>query len=344
MFGILRTLLAINVMLLHIFSVPSLGNYSVSFFFILSGFLMTYISHNTYGYNYKGFKLFWVNRVLRLFPVYWFIFALTILFILVFPKATSTVKAVFIPTSILEWLSNITMIFPEIVPHRFSPRVVPTSWALTNELLFYFLISLGISKTRFRTLIWVGLSIGYYIFTYIFYDIPTYRYSAVFASSLPFSLGALLFWIIDLYKPKAYRFSYVIYIYILFIINAIVTFYMSSLVREISIYINMILAMVLIYCLFNISSDKKLRNFDKKIGMYSYPIYLSHYLVAFFYITFVNIGVLKNSFKMELKALPIYGLMLFVFCYLVVVLIDKKVDKLKNVIKKKHKLKSIRIK
>ena len=86
MFGILRTVLAINVVLLHIFSVPVFGNYSVSFFFLLSGFLMTHICKETYGYTFIGFKLFWLNRFLRLYPIYYIIILITILALLVYPN------------------------------------------------------------------------------------------------------------------------------------------------------------------------------------------------------------------------------------------------------------------
>ena len=77
MFGILRTLLAINVVLLHIFNVPKLGNYSVSFFFVLSGFLMTLIMNKTYGFTSSGVVFFWKNRILRLYPVYLVLLSIT---------------------------------------------------------------------------------------------------------------------------------------------------------------------------------------------------------------------------------------------------------------------------
>ena len=76
MFGIFRTFLAVNVILLHIFNVPTLGNYSVFAFFILSGFLMTLVVNENYGFSISGFSKFWINRFLRLYPVY-----LTIIFI-----------------------------------------------------------------------------------------------------------------------------------------------------------------------------------------------------------------------------------------------------------------------
>lgn len=137
MFGILRTLLAINVVLLHIFNVPTLGNYSVSFFFLLSGFLMTLIMHESYGFSFKGFKIFWLNRILRLYPTYLVILGITIVAIFVFPLVIRH-PDLYMPNRIIEWASNITMIYPNVVPHRIEPRLVPPSWALTNELLFNF--------------------------------------------------------------------------------------------------------------------------------------------------------------------------------------------------------------
>lgn len=334
MFGILRTLLAINVVLLHIFNVPTLGNYSVSFFFLLSGFLMTLIMHETYGYSFKGFKIFWVNRILRLYPIYLSILIITIVLIFIFPEITVRHSAIKIPDTIIGWFANITMIYPNIVPHRFNPRLVPTAWALTNELLFYLLISFGVSKTLKRTLIWLVLSIGYYIGTYVYYDIATYRYSAIFASSLPFALGGLLYWIVKLKPLKKVSLTWVILLYLIFILNARFKYGFTELLKEISIYINMFIAFLLIYLLYHLKLSNKWKKRDQYIGMYSYPIYLSHYLVAILYVAFIDIAVHKSNFKMDYIALPFYGLLLLLFCYLIVQYIDVNVNKLKARVKR----------
>ncbi len=337
MFGILRTLLAINVVLLHIFNVPTLGNYSVSFFFLLSGFLMTLIMHESYGYTKNGFRTFWLNRGLRLYPSYWFILVITIIMIITFPSVTSRHSAIFMPDSIANWLSNLSMIYPEVLPHRYNPRVVPTSWALTNELCFYLLISLGISKTFKRTIVWVILSILYYILTYLYYDIPTYRYGAIFASSLPFALGAMLYWINKKIELKNVSLSLIIILYICFWINAFVTTRFSAYLSDFPIYLNMVIAFFLIFLLYNFKTNKYWRRKDYHIGMFSYPLYLSHYLVAIFYVLLINNGMIGSKLKMEIPALPYYGLLLFLFCFLIVYCIDIPIDKLKLKLKKKIK-------
>ena len=128
------------------------------------------------------------------------------------------------------------MIHPNVVPHRIEPRLVPPSWALTNELLFYVLISFGISKTFTRTFIWLFISVLYYFVTYYFYDIATYRYSAIFASSLPFALGASFYWINKIIPIKKVSLFSIVILYILFVLNPLLGFKYGETIKELAIY------------------------------------------------------------------------------------------------------------
>ena len=76
MFGIWRTLLAIEVVAYHILPLPLIGRYAVFSFFVLSGFLMTEIMQRAYGYTPGGSVRYLANRALRLLPSYWFAAAL----------------------------------------------------------------------------------------------------------------------------------------------------------------------------------------------------------------------------------------------------------------------------
>jgi peptidoglycan/LPS O-acetylase OafA/YrhL len=69
LFGIFRFTLALNVMIFHVMAIKVIGPYAVYSFFILSGFLMTTIMKNTYGYTVSGFKSYAYNRLLRIFPI-----------------------------------------------------------------------------------------------------------------------------------------------------------------------------------------------------------------------------------------------------------------------------------
>jgi len=335
MFGILRTILAINVVLLHIFNVPALGNYSVSFFFVLSGFLMTYIMHETYTYNLKGFKFFWINRILRLYPIYLIIIFITAIFFLLFPNTILTTHPhLFLPKTISEWGANVTMVYPKILPHKFAPRLSPASWAITNELFFYVLISLGISKTRLRTILWLLISIAYFVGTYLYYDIASYRYGAIPSSSLPFALGACLYWLNKSYPIKVKPIM-IFVVFILFNLNAIFCKDLPSVLKEGTIYVNYILAVIMTYALFGVKVSGKVKAIDTYIGNYSYPIYLSHYLIAIVYTLCIGYGVNKTGFKLSFEALIPYFIILGLFSMLLVHLIDKNVTELKNKLKKK---------
>ncbi len=85
--GILRFILAVSVVLFH--SSPILGfgfvggQTAVQAFYIISGFYMTLILKEKYiGVN-KSYKLFITNRFLRLYPIYWIVFVITIIYALV---------------------------------------------------------------------------------------------------------------------------------------------------------------------------------------------------------------------------------------------------------------------
>lgn len=332
MFGTLRSLLALNVVLLHIFNVRTIGNYSVMAFFVLSGFLMTLIMHETYHFSVRGFKLFWINRILRLYPVYLVIFAFSLLAILLFPSVNRH-PDMHIPSSFMEWISNISMVYPEIIPHRFTPRVVPPSWALTNELFFYILISFGISKNLNRTIIWFFLSCGYFLFTYLFKDLPTYRYSAILAASLPFSLGALLYFFTKkatLMKPSILM---IVATYLGFILNAIYLSQINLGSINLGYYINLLLSLLLVFQLYSLHIDTKTSKIDRFIGHFSYPIYLSHFFVALLYLAWFGYQSNYSSFKLETSDVLLYSLLLFTFCYLIVILIDLPFHRLKKQLK-----------
>jgi peptidoglycan/LPS O-acetylase OafA/YrhL len=61
MFGTYRTYLALIVVVHHLLSVPVIGHYAVHGFFILNGYLMTYIMCRPYGFTANGIKTFAIN-------------------------------------------------------------------------------------------------------------------------------------------------------------------------------------------------------------------------------------------------------------------------------------------
>ena len=135
LFGTYRTILAVLVVALHLGGVKVIGSYAVFGFYILSGFLMTFILQKTYGYSLSGFKTFWLNRFLRLFPLYWVSITVTVVLILLWGQRVQDYhEAMQLPQTFFDTLKNLLILFPD----REYPRLTPPAWALTVELFFYF--------------------------------------------------------------------------------------------------------------------------------------------------------------------------------------------------------------
>ena len=82
--GLFRTLLAVSVLVVHsgpILGVTLLnGDMAITLFFIVSGFLMSLILTE----KYSDIRLFYYNRLLRIFPPFWFSVLFTIIVGVVF--------------------------------------------------------------------------------------------------------------------------------------------------------------------------------------------------------------------------------------------------------------------
>lgn len=297
MFGTWRTLLAIEVVAFHLLFLPFIGAYAVFSFFVLSGFLMTAIVHLTYGYSTRGFVHYLGNRALRLYPDYWFAALIALALIAIF--GASTVQhhhqAMTVPATSAGWVQNVSMIFPAIVPRDIMPRLVPLAWALTVEIVHYVLIGMGISRTKRSTWLWLIASVGYTLAAGSIHHprddlneiIPIYQYSAIPAASLPFSFGALVWHYRSEIQGLMSQFRiglpavliigrWLLYCGIV-ILFAVVRWAPLVMIGN---WINIALSGLIICALFHARSSDRVRDIDRHIGDFSYPIYLLHMPMA----------------------------------------------------------------
>lgn len=341
MFGIYRLYLALMVLVHHYYEVRSVGYWAVVSFFILSGFLMTAIMQGSYGYSPAGMKKYALNRILRLFPSYYFVALVTGILLIVFPAIAD--DTTFLPTSYQGVLANLTMIFPSVYPIDFAPRLVHPTWALTLEIFFYILIALGVSRTRLSSLIWLGVGI-----LYIFYKGSTGRwldsvgYGTILEATLPFSVGAVIYHYREELRQKMvqYRLADWRLVGTLFVINQLAAA-LGHLVlggdvwkiNYIGSYINIGLSAVMILCLFYTKSSGIWKKRDTLLGQFSYPVYLTHTIGASMALYGANLwGWHETGAGFTLIALVItFGL--GAIC---VFLIDEPVEKIRLKIKKQQ--------
>jgi len=301
-------MLALFVVVSHLVSITVIGQYAVHGFFILSGYLMTYIMINTYSYDLPGIRAFALNRILRLYPGYWVLMILMLP--IIFAAGPSAAKvfnfSMGLPDDFFGWVQNLAMIYPDVVPMRISPRVSPPTWALTVEILFYACIGLGLSKTTRRTIIWFVASLIYMALTHVLDLESKYRYSAVMAGSLPFASGAMLYHFRDriaglapwLVTPVG-----VTSLFVAFFSNCLCGCLVVLLgggdeIGCLFYYINLILNFFVILALSKQAGLRISRKLDSSIGDYSYPIYLFHY-PAGLAVSMILFGEARRGFHLD---------------------------------------------
>ena len=156
MLDLYRFALAVFVVQAHIPWPPASGplsQHAVFSFYVLSGFLMTLILNETYGFGPSNFVRFWSNRFLRLYPAYIIVVAITALYMLLV-SPLSELQTVAFPQGFSGWVANLAMFGmagPEISP-RSADNFIPNAWSLSVELFCYLLLSLYFARAPHRAL------------------------------------------------------------------------------------------------------------------------------------------------------------------------------------------------
>ena len=348
--GVIRLLLAVSVLLAHA-GVEALigGVLAVQIFFMISGYLISFIL--TEAKTYSSVKDFYVNRALRIFPIYWTVALLAL--------AVQIVGAVFfgrsplfsayseMPTlaSYFLGVTNLTLFGQDQVMFMsvqdstlqytgdfinsevqlWQGLLVPPAWSLGVELSFY-LVAPFILLSKKKLLLFFALSLALralFIFLGFGFDDPwSYRF---FPTELAvFLAGAISHQFIS---PKIAKLGENAQKYGSSILVA-ASFALVVLAPAVPIDKNLRTLLVLGFFLvalpflFQYQKEKKL---DRFLAGMSYPFYIWHWLV---------IGVLGRTLKdLELERLEFTFLALVVtlaLAWLSVRLIEVPIEKLRN--------------
>lgn len=120
------------------------GYTGVDFFFLLSGFVIFYIHHRDIG-DPSRLREYSLKRFVRVFPIYWIVAVPIVILHLIRPmRGFQYLDAPgAIPLSLL------------LLPQESTP-ILPVSWTLTHELLFYVIFGLAILLDRRKSAALVG--------------------------------------------------------------------------------------------------------------------------------------------------------------------------------------------
>lgn len=310
---------------------------------------MTTIMHETYGYSLGGVSKYAVNRFLRLYPLYWVmlvITALAVLFATGQEFAAEYHKAIYFPASFSEFIFNMTMVFPAWNPITVDPRLLPATWALTIELLFYVLIGLGISRTRNLTLAWFGASVAYMLHPLAKGDFSlSLGYESFLSASLPFSIGALIYFYKDsllglLGRLKVASIGLVSSVYTMNLCIVVSGYFLypeqAWKINYLGTFVNMILSTILIVILCEKGREVFSPKFDRFLGDFSYPIYLFHWTAALL-VSFLLYGEVVRGLSVSGGVVFVVGL-LFTFgvSYVVNHAVNTPVERVRSYFKKAH--------
>ena len=325
MFGFYRYLLAHMVILSHMWRELNYwaGAYAVFGFYMLSGYLMSFVLNEVYGNGFTGRINFLTNRALRIYPMYLLVLVVSICVVLLAPELSSQVNsALVLPFNITEWLHNIFI----IGLNGEKARLVPVAWSLDVELTFYVLMALCLARNRYVVYVWLGLSVAYTLYMiwagYVWRD----RYFSAAAASLPFSIGATIFMVRA--RISGHGYWHAVAAAILFILNLAYADLLWDDPKVGGFYLSLGIGIYLLVSLIGLSEKnipKILKSADKVCGDLAYPIFLCHWPVAVLVVLFGFAAEKPEGWELFLACALITNVVAFVFHYLV----EERVNKLR---------------
>lgn len=205
--GTLRFILALSVVIAHAGLPTALGNarLAVQIFYVISGFLISFVLHKDDAY--ANVWRFYLNRALRLYPVYWTVAAATLALWLCFSDRAFQFSQLALAAKVSLIASNIAIFGQDWIMFLkesgaslgfalsrgsdpaalFHFLVVPQAWSLGVEITFYLIAPFIVRRPKLV----FGLALGSFTMTIIGWlvgldtDPWTYRF-------FPFELSLFL--------------------------------------------------------------------------------------------------------------------------------------------------------
>jgi peptidoglycan/LPS O-acetylase OafA/YrhL len=337
--GLLRLLFSIFVVLYHCGQFSAFkfmqGPEAVQSFYLISGFYMALILNEKY--NKPGsYKLFLSNRFLRLFPAYWIVLALIILFsvsALVFSKGNDwgmlhmykNNVANLNPVSMFYLVcTNIFMVGQDVAmylglnssgilfftknyaltadPKVYEFLLVPQAWTIGIEIMFYliapFIVRRSVLFIIFLLIIAASLKI-ILARSGLTNDPWSYRFFP--AEMLFFLQGVLAYKLLLVFRTFQLPPNLLLAVFAITVVVVLSYMYLHYYIRMYFYFIGLAISLPLIFLY---TKDMK---WDRIIGDFSYPIYISH---LFFKALLYRMGFAANISLLVVLCSLIFSILL----------------------------------
>ncbi|MBY0508663.1 MAG: acyltransferase [Rhodospirillaceae bacterium] len=321
--GLLRVILALSVVLAHLggfFGWTIAGGFAaVQMFYIISGFYMATILTEKYDPR-RDIAVFYSNRSLRIYSAYWAVLLISLVAYYVIHAAgkggwwqyvADNAHHISAPGKLWLVLTNLLVVGQESTLFMklgadglmFSPDVpggdvpiwrmmpIPQAWTLSLELMFYALAPF-LARLRTPGLVAVAAaSIALRIAVYAMGYQNDPWLSRFFPHELAlFVMGMLARRFYDAHMDKITHNVQIGLVVAFFAVTAVMRTIMEAVDPQ-GIEVNAVIwpyylaAIVVVPCLFQLTRNSA---WDSKLGNYSYPLYLTHWIVLTFYDAFAQ--------------------------------------------------------
>ena len=280
---ILRFLAAFSVMMTHL-PILEFGIWGVDIFFVISGFIMMYVTEN----NQKNFL---VKRIIRIVPLYWILTLGVFLIAIFYPGLLNYTTANF------EHLIKSLFFIPFDKNGSGHFPILFLGWTLNFEIIFYILFSISLFFSKKNKFILSSVLIVLFLLFNSFLSDKNFISSSYFDYIfLEFIFGMAAFIIWKKFRDKISLNFLNHFIFLLFLFSTI--FILNYFETDRSISYGVPSFILLIYFLFFLN-DKSFPKIFVTLGDASYCIYLLHpYIIQSFYKIFEigKYGIIIQSF------------------------------------------------
>lgn len=294
--GTIRTLLAISVVFSHSYGFFMVGGQiAVQSFYMISGYLMSFILVEK-G-SYQNIRIFYANRVLRLFPIYIVVLFISLIVnifgsILAVSPVFETLSAVDIYAQTVLVITNLLIVGQDTImflafnenlhfttnflnsdPQLFRGLLIPQAWTLSLEITFYLIAPFILPRIRLLCLLFlVSVIVKFLLFSNNLGQNDPWSYRFLPAELSFFLAGSLLH---QCYFSFRDRFSFTnkyaghVLLVALSAMIFVYPFFSNPLLKWV------FLATIL-FSLPTLLQYQRKHRFDDFIGELSYPTYICH--------------------------------------------------------------------